>query len=124
MSEWTSGRLRSFITSTLRGGFRKYPIKYECLQKACVGKKVNVKTNRLSAHYECNICKEHVPTSEIQVDHIKPIVDPVTGFTTWDSFIENLFCEEDNLQAVCKPCHDIKTKAENTVRKKSKNDSN
>jgi 5-methylcytosine-specific restriction endonuclease McrA len=28
------------------------------------------------------------------------------------AFVKNLFCEEDNLQVLCKPCHDVKTKEE------------
>jgi hypothetical protein len=50
--EWTEGRLKSFITSTLRGGFRRYPPKYESLKEAQVGKKINDKSQRLAMHYE------------------------------------------------------------------------
>jgi len=48
----------------------------------------------------------------VQVDHIIPVIDPATGFTTWDAFIERLFCDRDNLQVLCTSCHDIKTKEE------------
>jgi 5-methylcytosine-specific restriction endonuclease McrA len=85
--------------------------------------------------YFCEGCKEVVPgtitdpvkkkrVKNIFVDHIKPVIDPLKGFTTWDEFIEGLFCEKDNLQALCKDCHDNKTKAERDVatdrRKKEK----
>jgi 5-methylcytosine-specific restriction endonuclease McrA len=46
------------------------------------------------------------------VDHIEPIVNPETGFTSWDAVIERMFCEADNLQLLCKTCHDEKTKQE------------
>lgn len=120
--EWTLGRLKSFITSTLRGGFRRYPPKYEVLKEAFVDKRVNEKTKRISAHYKCNSCNKVFPTKEVQVDHLLPIVDPLVGFTSWDDFIANLFCDKNNLQVLCKPCHEIKTKTENSLRKK-KNDS-
>lgn len=42
------------------------------------------------------------------VDHIKP----VGKFKDWNTYIENLFCEEENLQLLCKECHDKKTKKE------------
>lgn len=120
--EWTAGRLKSFITSHLRGAFRKYPPKYECLKDAFVGKKINEKTKRVSAHYKCNECKNDFPTSEVNVDHINPIVDPSEGFVSWDKFIENLFCSRDNLQVLCSTCHDVKTKSENSLRKLTKDE--
>ncbi len=45
---------------------------------------------------------------DVQVDHIKAMG---TG-QTWDQWIEGLFCEKENLQVLCKPCHAIKTKEE------------
>lgn len=118
--EWTVGRLKSFITSHLRGAFRRYPPKYEVLKDAFVGKKINEKTKRLSAHYLCNKCKKEFPTSEVNVDHINPIVNPEEGFVSWDKFIENLFCPKANLQVLCSGCHDKKTKAENNKRTKTR----
>ena len=56
----------------------------------------------------------------MSVDHEPPVVDPRTGFTTWDSFINNLFCEEDKLQVLCKACHDEKSKEERLIAKTSK----
>jgi 5-methylcytosine-specific restriction endonuclease McrA len=44
----------------------------------------------------------------IVVDHIKPVV-PVEGWVSWDDCIENMFSEEDNLQALCSHCHKIKS---------------
>lgn len=121
MANWTEGRLKSFITSALRGAFRRYPNKYECLKSAFVCKKINVKTNRMSAHYKCAKCLEDFPTSEVQVDHVLPIVDPKKGFISWDEFIKNLFCPIENLQVLCKPCHSVKTKKENNKRKSNVN---
>lgn len=54
------------------------------------------------------------------MDHIKPVVDPKKGFTTWDDFINRLYCEESNLQAICKGCHSAKTRQEKECRKLSK----
>ena len=114
--EWTEGRLKSFITSTLRGGFRRYPPKYDSLKEAQVGKKINSKSQRLAMHYKCNRCKEAFPAKEVQVDHILPVVCPKKGFESWDIFIARLFCSSDNLQVLCKVCHGIKTKDERVKR--------
>jgi len=45
---------------------------------------------------------------QIQVDH-KIGMGP--GLS-WEAFIERLFCEKENLQVLCIPCHKEKTKKE------------
>lgn len=119
VSDWTEGRVKSFITSVLRAGSRKWPPKYETLKEAYVETKTNTATGRLAKHYKCNMCKCSFPSKEVAVDHIKPVISPETGFTTWDSFITNLFCSKENLQVLCKSCHDNKTASEKIKRKKN-----
>lgn len=116
--EWTEGRMKAFITSTLRGGMRRYPPKWKALEKAFVGVEVNKTTKRKGKHYKCVKCKDHFPTSGVQVDHKKPVVDPKVGFVDWDTFISRLFCPVTGLQVLCKSCHDKKTKREREMRKK------
>lgn len=110
--KWTPARYRTFIVSALRAASRRWPPKYETLQEAYVGQKINPKTKRESKHYKCKACKKIFPGKEVQVDHIEPVVSTTDGFTTWDEFISRLFCEKENLQVLCKPCHDIKTALE------------
>lgn len=124
MSEWTSGRLRTFIVSGLRAAYRRYPPKFETLKEAYVGKQVNPKSGRSGSHYKCNECGGVFPASEVEVDHIIPVVDPSVGFVSWDEFISRLFCKKENLQVLCETCHDKKTSEERKVKsatsKKSK----
>lgn len=112
---WTEGRYRSFITSVLRNGSRRWAPIHLTKKKARVARGL----------YKCAACNNSVPTTKVVkgkrinnvfVDHIKPVVDPVKGFTTWDDFIERLFCEEDNLQLLCRSCHDNKTEKEKQER--------
>lgn len=56
----------------------------------------------------------------IDIDHKKPIISVEHGFTDWNDLINGMFCGEDNLWAICKPCHDEKTKLEREERKKYK----
>lgn len=118
--EWTEGRFRAFITSTLRGGFRKYPPKYEVLKAALWGKKLNSKTGRQAIHYTCASCKHEYPAKEVNVDHIIPVVCPVEGFKDWDTFVKRLFCTKENLQVLCSKCHTKKTKEERETRNGNK----
>lgn len=111
---WTEGRFDAFVTSALRAASRRWPPKYKCLNDAKTEKKVNVKTGRMAQHYQCASCQEEFTQKDIEVDHTVPI----GRGKTWDEFINALFCEQDNLQALCKPCHKIKTKQENVKKEK------
>lgn len=120
---WTEAKYRSFITSTLRGGSRRWAPISDVKKKARVSRGL----------YLCAGCGEHAPNTlkegrkrvqNIFVDHIEPIVDPEKGFENWDEFIERMFCEEENLQLLCKACHDEKSTKERAIaterRKKEK----
>lgn len=77
----------------------------------------------MAEHYKCAICTNEYPASEIQVDHILPVITSA-GFTTWDDYIERMFCDKENLQVVCIPCHKIKTDKEKGERTKGSTLSN
>lgn len=107
--QWTEARFRGFVVSALRGAFRRWQPKYDTLKSAFTTQKTNEKTGRLAKHYRCAKCKKDFPQSNVQVDHI----DPIGSCATFDEFVERLFCEKENLQVLCKPCHKKKTKKEN-----------
>jgi len=100
----------------LRAGSRKWPPKYQTLNDAYVGQRLNEKTNREGKHYLCALCEGEFPAKEVEVDHIEPVV-PKEGFTTWDDYISRLFCDKSNMQVVCKGCHRIKSYNETQERK-------
>ena len=116
--KWTEARYRSFVTSTLRAGSRKWPPKYETLNAAKTEKKVNKATGRLAQHYLCAMCEQEYTQKDVQVDHIKPVIDPKKGFVSWDTYIDRMFCEGKNLQVLCKVSHAEKTKLEKEISKK------
>ena len=110
--EWTPARKKAFIVAVLRNGSRRWPPKYETLNEAKTEKKINPASGRLAQHFKCKKCRKDFPAKMVQVDHIKPAVDPAEGFVDWNTFIERLFCDKGNLQVMCLSCHDKKTKKE------------
>jgi 5-methylcytosine-specific restriction endonuclease McrA len=116
--KWTDAVRKSFIISALRNASRRYPPKFDALKNALVGRKVNAKTGKLAYHYECAACHGQFVSADVQVDHTNPVVDTATGFVDWNTYIDRLFCDQDNLKTLCKPCHKIKTDQEKLERKK------
>lgn len=101
--QWTQARFNSFIKGLLRKG----TMRWGPIQQA----KKDARVDR--GLYLCNGCKTVVPLTvdkkkNVFVDHIEPI----GKFESWDKVVEKMFCEQDNLQVLCKDCHDRKTKEE------------
>ena len=115
--QWTVARYNAFIKSALRNASQRWPPKYETLNNACVGAKINPKSGRMAKHYTCNECKKDFPAKDVEVNHIEPVV-PISGFDSWDGVIKRMFCEADKLEVVCKECHKGITKQENQERKR------
>lgn len=71
---------------------------------------------------ECEVCGNWTPSSQIAIDHKDPVVPPdgfPSHFDMWDRiklFLQRLWCDKANLQRICDPCHDSKTKAERIAR--------
>ena len=120
---WTESKFSSFIRNQLRSATRKWGPISEVKKEANISRGV----------YFCNCCKDHVPVSirvgnkrvnNVFVDHINPIVDPVEGFTTFDEYIDRMFCEKENLQLLCGSCHDAKTLEERALRAETRKNNN
>jgi len=109
---WTQARFNSFIKSLLRKGTMRWGPINSTKKRAW----------KERGKYLCNSCKEVVPLTinkkkNVFVDHIEPVVDPSDGFKDWDTYISRMFCEEPNLQVLCKNCHDAKSLLERELRK-------
>jgi 5-methylcytosine-specific restriction endonuclease McrA len=61
--------------------------------------------------YLCNECNKLFKDKEVNVDHIIP-AGTLRSAKDLPVFVENLFCEVDNLQVLCDTCHNIKTQKE------------
>lgn len=119
-NSWTTARFFSFISSALRSAWMRYPVKYEVLNDACVGVKINKQSGRPAKHYECALCGRTFTAKSVQVDHVVP-VGSLRSFDDIQGVCERLFCGKDDLQLICsykgkldgiEACHKIKTRKE------------
>lgn len=105
-NSWTKSQYFSFIRSALRRAFTRYPVKFKVLNAA----KRSVTGKRHKAEYQCAICTNWFKQSEVEVDHYPDACGSLKEYSDLPKFVSTLFCEEDNLRVVCKPCHKEHTK--------------
>ena len=122
LKTWTDAEFKSRIVSALRKISSCWKPKQACIKKARVS----------MGKYKCECCGHIVPVTtegvwksgkkegkkrrikNIVADHISPVVDPNIGFLNWDEYIKRMFIET-GWQAICKSCHDKKTKEETAI---------
>lgn len=102
----TESAFWSFIRSTLRRASRYWKPIQEC--KKASRRAYKGSNNRQKFEYECSKCHNWFPEKQISVDHIEP-VGRLNSAQDLPIFVENLFCEINNLRVLCDPCHDAKT---------------
>ena len=110
--KWTKSRYFQFIRSALRSAFNRYPVKFAAKKAA----EKTVTGHRHRYEYLCAVCDKYYRGNEVQVDHIKP-AGTLKDYKDLPAFVQNLFCEADGLQVLCKDCHKTKTASERKQRK-------
>lgn len=116
--KWTKARYFAFIRSALRRASTKYPVKWDVLGEARRDKPKG-KAGRHRIEYQCAECKQWEEGKNVAVDHIKP-AGSLNDYEDLPEFVATLFCEPDNLQVLCNPCHTIKTNYETAERKRKR----
>ena len=113
----------SAIRGALRRAFSRSPLVREVLEESRQEfpryKKDGTRHKRNWVKRQCQVCNEWVSSSHIAVDHIDPVISVTEGKQDWNTFIDRLWCNTSgkaNLQRICDPCHDLKTKAERIAR--------
>jgi 5-methylcytosine-specific restriction endonuclease McrA len=110
--------MKNQIKGAIRRIFRLSPWMKLSLQKARVEKPKVLKDGSVSkkpdVYYRCAMCLGEFKQKDVQVDHIVPVVpiERTLQEMSYDEIVDRIFCGLDNLQVLCKSCHDIKTKNE------------
>lgn len=126
MKKPNNAKERGLIKGAIRRVFSRSELRRKALDAALVKDYNDPSRKRVTRWGRCAECKILTPLYLLEIDHKVPIV-PI-GSTleemNWDDVIDNIWCDERNLQAVCKDCHKAKTKEENAERRKIKKEKN
>lgn len=99
-----------FILNELRKASIRWEGRRKCLERHRVSKLEGTFKNgkpKYKFYWKCAKCgNEFRDQDSLEVDHIDE-VGPYKGDI--HKFCERLFCEQDNLQALCTVCHKVKT---------------
>ena len=121
---------KNLIKGAIRRLFSRSPLCREILASAVHKTK---KGPRGGKQYVCACCKAAFPATQVQVDHIVPVMrhDETIQDLDYNTVVMRIFCDEENLQVLCKECHRHKTTRErkrkttwNRTQKKILKDSN
>jgi len=110
LRRWMIGQLRRIITMvprTVDGGAR-------------TAAKARARTGY--GRYKCALCgTDGLPATALQLDHVQPIINPDTGWVSYDNWIERAVVDAQGYSFICIPCHKAKSVSENRQRYVTKN---
>lgn len=111
--KWSTAKFWGFLRSALRGGYSKWPAKWDVLNAA---KRAYQGTGKQQKwEYLCAECNKWHKGKDVSVDHIIP----AGALNSWDDiagFCQRLFVGEEGLQVLCSGCHHIKTQQERNAK--------
>lgn len=108
---------RGLIKGALRRAFSRSELRNKVSDRSRINH-FDSERPRVKKWAWCELCGHIVPHYTTSVDHISPIipVDSAMEYMTADELVNNIWCEEDNLQNICEKCHDDKTSLEREQR--------
>lgn len=71
-----------------------------------------VTSKRVKSVGQCQICSEWFANSSLQVDHVQQAGSIGNSWEGYFQWFYDLLADKENMQLVCKPCHQIKTHAD------------
>lgn len=112
IEDWTEKKILVWLRSAMRSASRRYPPLYAAL--AAAKEPYNVPSTdksynaRQKYSYRCAECNNLFSGKEVAIDHR---ID-CGSLLSWDDlpgFASRLFCQQEDLDILCHPCHDVKT---------------
>lgn len=121
MNERITSRERGLIKGALRRVFSRSDLRRDVIATSII-KHTDPRRPRVKAWGLCAVCRKHTPKSYLVVDHILPLIPVDQSFEemSMDTFLDRLWCDPSNLQAICEICHFTKTSQEGKLRREFK----
>lgn len=113
---------RNLLKGAIRRTFSRSELRRKALDSATVKDYQDPSRKRVTRWGRCAECSKLEPLYLMEIDHKEPVVPLGSRLEdmSWDQVIDNVWCDESKLQALCKPCHKAKTKAEGVERRRIK----
>ncbi len=110
---------RGLIKGAIRRVFGRSDLRRQIIQNNIIPNRHDAKRKQVKFWVKCQDCGEFEAKSNVQVDHVEPVVPINSSFEnmTLDDLVNRMWCHESKLQLLCKPCHTVKTKSENKERR-------
>lgn len=109
---------KNLIKGALRRVFSRSELRRSILQSAII-KHSDSKRKRVKTWVKCEQCGCPEAISNVDVDHKIPVV-PINSSLDkmpFEELVNNIWCDEKNLQILCSQCHDEKSAAEMKLRR-------
>ncbi len=122
MKKPSSPKERNLIKGAIRRVFSRSELRKRALDAALIKDYSDPSRKRVTRWGKCTECQTLTPLYLLEIDHENPIIPLGSSLEemSWDEVIDAVWCDERNLKAKCKPCHSLKTKAENKERRRIK----
>ena len=106
----TESQFLAWVRSALRSKSLRWLPRTQALQLA---RRPYIGPNKLQK-YEvmCSLCKQWGKIKDHDVDHYPKSAGSILSIDDLGEFINNLYCETNNLRVLCKSCHSIHTLSE------------
>lgn len=121
MNNRITNKERNLLKSAFRRIFSRSDLRKAVLTKSEVSY-TDALRPRVKKWSECSICHKFHPTYLMDIDHKDPVVPLNKSMLdmTLDELADRIWCDVENLAAICKECHNSKSKAENKLRREYK----
>jgi hypothetical protein len=98
-----------YLVAAARKVWRWSPERRACLSAVQRGEKNKKKDTR---ERQCTKCDNWFPFKEVVADHIDAVGKQPREWSEYPAYYARMFCSRSNLQALCTPCHKVKTAAD------------
>lgn len=115
---------RALLKAAIRRVFSRSELRLSVLKSAITTRIKDENRTRVKTWYVCFQCYKPFAGYEMQIDHVIPIVrvNETLQELDFNILVDRIWCDKDNLQAICLTCHKQKSKLENTERRRIKNE--